>query len=487
MKKILVPPKPSRLIESLVTIGYDFKTAIADLIDNSIQANASNVFIDILSKDFGEEPCIVICDNGIGMNLNELKNAMTFGSKKNYEKKDLGKFGLGLKTASLSKCRVLTVFSKPRSESNKKSRLNIMEWDMNNVYGSDRWEILNPNYENLSEWKKEVFDKYEKEIESGGTLIVWSDMKEFLPDLYDENQDKVERFLSDEIKNLKSHLGLVFHRFIESSINKKKKLKIFLNDVLLDSIDPFCQNEKIKQLDKKITSMSYGEDNNKKSQVTFSPYILPKESQFSSQDAYKKATSWGGKTWLSCQGFYFYRNNRLLKYGDWCSCATKDRKNILLRVAVDFNDKLDLEFQTNISKEKASIPKKYKQEVKDFLGEWIKVSRKKWHGKKGEESSSMDKKEKKYKSVNIDKIVEFKIIKHGNRILCKKTKDQKIIISVPTSHDFSDFLVKERGVVNKFKELSIVLLGILYALKNKRLKREEIPCLSDIQKHIIGE
>ena len=472
MKKISVIPKASRLIENLTHIGYSFEVAIADLIDNSIQADASHIYLDILSRDHGEEPCLIICDNGKGMNFDELKNAMTFGSEKDYTEKNLGKFGLGLKTASLSQARVLTVFSKPRSGSNTKSRINILEWDMTYIYTDNKWQVLNPSFDNLDSWKKDIFNRYELELNDGGTVIIWSDMQEFIPNLYSKDKSIRDRFFSSTIDKIKKHIGIVFHRFIQGSVPEKKKVNIFFDNNKIEGIDPFCKNEKsLQQLYKKFVLVEYLENREKrKSKVIFSPYILPREDQFSSREEYVKGASWS--TWLSTQGFYFYRNNRLLKYGDWSGIGTKDRKNILLRVAVDFNDKLDKAFQINISKEKASIPQSMKSELTLSLKEWIEKARKRWNGKK-EEVKQLEL-QKIYKEKDFPSI-KFKI-SSGHKIRCKRSgKNKSIIIEIPKDHDLSEFLEKRKGKENKLKDFSYKLLAILESVISKGLEVKHIP------------
>ena len=475
MKKISIPPSPSRLIENLTQIGYSLPGAVADLIDNSIQAKASEIDIQVYHSGIFEEPCVVICDNGIGMNKQDLINGMKFGSNKDYDRKDLGKFGLGLKTASLSQCRILTVISKPRCSPDTKSRLNICKWDMTHVFENDKWDILNPSLEELENYEKEVFYHYESFLKSGGTLIIWSDMKEFIPDLYNENKEKRSLCLSEIINDLQSHLGIVFHRFIEGSVSGKKSIKIDISDREIESIDPFCKQERsTHQLDQKNIFMKYKDgDEIKKSKVTLSPYILPKEHQFSSPEAYKKASSLG--TWLSRQGFYFYRNGRLLKSGDWSSCATKDKRNIYLRIAVDFDEKQDLPFQVNISKEKASIPQEYKQEIKSLLRFWIEQARKKWLGKSKNHDLKETRSLKSYKDLNLNNLLEFKISEHGSSVLCKRNaKNNKLTINIPYDHDFSHLLEKKKGN-NKLKNLSYIFIILLDLVKNNRLKSSHIP------------
>lgn len=471
IKEILVTPSASKLIENLTHIGYSFPDSVADIIDNSIQANSDEIYIDICQLKNNAPPYIVVCDNGVGMNRKQLINAMTFGSDIEYSNKDLGKFGLGLKTASLSQCRILTVVSRPRSNPQSKSRLNICRWDMTQVYANDEWKILNPSIKELDKYEHNILDRYEAKIKNGGTLIIWSDMKEFFPGLYSRIAKEREDAITNLIEPLKDKLGLAFHRFIDGSVSGKKKIKIFFDNKEIKGIDPFCTKEKIQQLDKKIISMKYGKEQGR-SQVTLSPYILPRDDQFSSRESYNEASKLG--TWLSSQGLYFYRNGRLLKYGGWSSCATKDRKNILLRVAVDFNSKLDLGFQVNISKAKASIPKEIKRDVEKNLQIWITKSRKRWHGKHERDQEKTIKVA--HKETALSKFLEFKIIKNGSKILCKRSpKDKKIIINIPSSHFLSEFLEKKQGRGNGFKDLSYQLLSIIDVIKNKKLKAEHIP------------
>src|SRR5262245_18928842 len=101
-----VPPNAPSLVNSMCASGYDLDSAVADIIDNSISARATSVRI-IVHED-GESSWIAIADDGWGMDDETLRNAMTFGCIDPEEARapdDLGRFGLGLKTASLSQCR----------------------------------------------------------------------------------------------------------------------------------------------------------------------------------------------------------------------------------------------------------------------------------------------------------------------------------------------------------------------------------------------
>ena len=472
IKKISLVPKPSRLISTLTQVGYELPVAIADIVDNSIQADASEIAIDVISKDHGVEPCIYIYDNGKGMNFDEMKTAMTFASDKEYSKKDLGKFGLGLKTASLSQCNVLTVCSRPKPQHGKRSVLNICEWDRTEVYVSNKWNVLNPKYEALDDWKKEILSRFDK-LEEGGTLIIWSEMQDVIKDLYSEDFNKRKDYLAKMLKKTEEHLSIVFHKFIQNQIPGKKKVKIYLSENELDSFDPFCVHEKIQQPEILNLTVNYKTDSaqDKKSKIVVTPYILPREDQFSSPKSYKEASRI--KTWHQMQGFYFYRNHRLLSYGNWSGLARVDKKNILLRVAVNFNENLDKDFKINISKEKAFIPDKVSKEIEEKLSEWIDQSRKRWNGKRDKGKDN----EKKVSYVNQDYLgVKLEITNNGNKIIVKRSgKDKTVHISIPKKHSLGDLLKKKRGKKNSVEYFCHFLILMIEAVKNNKLKKEHIP------------
>ena len=139
-----VIPSAKRLINSLRSLGYEFPTAIAELVDNSIEANATEVSVNV--EFDGENSWVMIADNGIGMSNDKLIEAMRYGSDSTYNDKSLGKFGLGLKTASFSQSKHWIVATKTESPENK---VIAFKWDLAHVNKTDRWEILPINEKNL--------------------------------------------------------------------------------------------------------------------------------------------------------------------------------------------------------------------------------------------------------------------------------------------------------------------------------------------------
>ncbi|RYF95407.1 MAG: ATP-binding protein, partial [Chitinophagaceae bacterium] len=157
-------PSAARMVESLRDTGYVFTTAIADIIDNSVAAGATKIALT-LDLQFGENPILTIADNGKGMDETELEAAMTYGSPKRPSPKSLGKFGIGLKTASTSFCRKLTVLSR------KDSQYHIRQWDLDTIAREDNWLLLEPDLEQYEE-DREFLDSTSADT-STGTLVIW--------------------------------------------------------------------------------------------------------------------------------------------------------------------------------------------------------------------------------------------------------------------------------------------------------------------------
>ena len=155
-----IPPKPSSLIESIRSIGYSLSTALADVVDNSIAAQAR--VVKIMSNLDAHDLKVGILDDGIGMTEEELLEAMTLGSQSplvERAKFDLGRFGLGLKTASFSQCRILTVVTKSMGKT------ACAQWNLDHISSTNRWEVQIPKDTKDITWVDQLDDK--------GTLVLW--------------------------------------------------------------------------------------------------------------------------------------------------------------------------------------------------------------------------------------------------------------------------------------------------------------------------
>lgn len=325
------PPYAPNLIESMRSIGYSFETAVADIVDNSIAANAHN--IDIISICRNKKSFVAILDDGKGMNENELFLAMKYGSYNPNEARkenDMGRFGLGLKSASLSQCRKLTVLSKLNS------KIYGYVWDLDFIIQRGDWI--------LQELEREEIDNIVKNIEvtisNSGTLVLWENF-----DRINHTASNFNEYLKELLASTMDHFSLIYHRLL----NKKINVRINGNEVI--PRDPFLEYHKATQLKREQKINIDGKE------ILVKPYILPHINKLSSEDIKKI----GGKESLRTeQGFYIYRNKRLIIYGTWFRLSTKNELTKLARVRVDIPNDMDYLWDIDIKKSKASLPDKIK-------------------------------------------------------------------------------------------------------------------------------
>lgn len=355
-----VIPSARRLIRSLRDVGYDFKHAVADLIDNSIAAGATSVAVDM--RFDGKESFLRIADNGEGMNGATITEAMRFGTERDYEADELGKFGLGLKTASLSQCSRLTVASRTDRAS---KRIEVRQWDLAYVEKSNKWEIIDVPADERPD------DLVEPLHESTGTVVLWELMDRVLGYKIPWGDRARNGFLrlADE---LDQHLGMVFHRFLSGEARRRRKLRITLNGTNVEAWDPFARDEKATiQLPTKQMEI-HGDGG--KGLVAFTPYILPPQERFSSLKAFNRYA--GPGKWNYQQGFYIYRADRMIQSGGWSYMRTSDEHTKLARVALDFWPDLDSAFDLNVAKARVNLPADLKAQLQPQVEQLVKQARK---------------------------------------------------------------------------------------------------------------
>lgn len=333
-----MPPLASAMIASMRAIGYDLPMAIADLIDNSIFAGASNIWIKYHWE--GPSSWIYVLDDGRGMSEGELKNAMKFGSKSPVEErdpKDLGRFGLGLKTASFSQCKVFTVYTKTAD-----SRTSTRCWDLDHVEKSQKWELdtLPP------EKSKCILTDLDRL--SHGTMVLWQELDRVVEASYDEESEGMQIFYNKFLV-VKNYLEMVFHRYISPPHN----LKIMLGAIELTSWDPFLQRNPFTQ---ELAREKY-EDG----AVTIFPYVLP---HVSKRTVMENSDGAGPKGWNSQQGFYLYRNKRMIVPGGYLGYDIVPEEHYkLARIMVDINNKMDYEWGIDVRKAVARPPDRLRGEL----------------------------------------------------------------------------------------------------------------------------
>lgn len=358
MKYVNIPPYAPILMESTRAIGYSIETAIADIIDNSIAANASHVDIDFFPVG---EAYISILDDGYGMTEEELIAAMQYGSRSPLEIRDdndLGRYGLGMKTASLSQCRILTVLSK------KHGVLSGSQWNLNHVREAESWSLIL-----LGQHEMAAFPSYEKLSKlNNGTLIIWQDLDKFAV-----GEGDIADAFSRKMKLIREHLSLVFHRYLSGEPGLKR-LDIRMNDLSITPLDPFLVKKSTLLMDEETILV-------RQQKVTIKPYILPHISKLTQ----KELRELGGKEGLrKQQGFYIYRNKRLLIWGTWFRLMRQGDLSKLARVQVDIPNSLDDLWTLDIKKSTAVPPEEVKKNLAVVLEKISDGSKKTWtyRGKK---------------------------------------------------------------------------------------------------------
>ncbi|MFD2035175.1 ATP-binding protein [Belliella marina] len=319
-------PFAASMMESLRDLGYSTETAVADIIDNAIFARATKVSIDFLWN--GVQSRIVISDDGLGMTEEQLVRAMRPGSQSPASERknnDLGRFGLGLKTASLSQCRMLTVLSRKKTQ-----KLSYWCWDLDYITAPDTegWTILQ---------KAEKDDLLKAGKMISGTVVIWDNLDRVI-ELDKEGYSEDDFYLVAE--KVKRHIEMVFHRYLETG-----KLQIIFNGVAVRAWDPFLRGE--------IATQPLPDELLENGEIRIKSYILPHRSKLG-EDIWSENEERGG--WDSLQGFYVYRNERLLLAADWLGLIRKKPHYKLARIMIDLPNHFDHEWQIDIKKSRASPP-----------------------------------------------------------------------------------------------------------------------------------
>lgn len=331
----LASPGAAELFESLRAFGYNLPTALADIIDNSISASARNIWIEMIWD--GPESRITTRDDGTGMTEDALRQAMRPGSLSPLEVRganDLGRFGLGMKTASISQCRCLTVMSKTRG-----GEISIRRWDLDYIAstGTGEWRLLKGK-ELLSDEDRALLDGQEQ-----GTILFWDRLDQLVGDATTDDETAQKHF-RERADSLKAHLAMVFHRFLRG----RNAVRLHLNGRQIEPWDPFLEDtDKVDPLPAE-TLVADGEA------VEVKAFILPHHSRISPE---QHAWAAGPRGWNAHQGFYIYRNKRLLVAGDWLGLGMQKEEHFkLARIRIDLANSADLLWQIDVKKSRARPP-----------------------------------------------------------------------------------------------------------------------------------
>lgn len=342
------PPSAACLSASMRDLGYSLEAAIADLIDNSISANADTV--DIICDLAGAEPLVVIVDNGDGMTEDNLLDAMRHGTTNPRclrSPRDLGRFGLGLKTATFSQCRSLTVVTA------KEGIRCGAEWDLDRIDRADDWILTILEHEDLGTLP------YVDRIGAHGTAVIWRKLDRLVED---EAGDRLDELVSEKLDAVGRHLSLVFHRFLAGEVKGYPRISITINGHVVDAFDPFCRKNPATQvLPEEVVRIGEAE-------VRLQPYVLPHHSRLSVReyDFYQSRSDF-----ISNQGAYIYRSGRLMAWGDWFRLVPKGEATKLARVQIDFPNSLDEAWTIDIKKSRARPPHAVRERLRQVIAKII--------------------------------------------------------------------------------------------------------------------
>lgn len=397
-------PHAAALIEGMRDIGYSLEMAVSDIIDNSITAGARS--IGIVAEAFADDPFIAIVDDGAGMTEEELVAAMRPGSRNPRESRDepdLGRFGLGLKSASFSQCRRLTVVSR------KFNVTSAAIWDLDDVAEQNEWVVQLPD--SLAEMPDIA------RLESSGTVVLWQKLDRLTGGNRD-NSAKRGELINRKIADMERHLRLVFHRFME----ERKPLRIALNGRQLLPLDPFSRRNPATITDPEESLTLDGVD------IEIQSFTIPHHKQMSRSD-------WddigGPEGHLRSQGFYLYRGRRLIIHGTWFGLCRQSELTKLSRVRIDIPNSMDSEWKIDVKKSSAQLPPLVRDRLRRVIERIQGGSRRTYH-KRGQ------------KLVNEERLPMWHRIQADGQIRYRPNIDH------PAFADFADSLPEgfRRGFLN---------------------------------------
>lgn len=349
-------PKASTLMGSLRSMGYSFESAVADVVDNSISAHARNIRILFPSNPM-DELALGILDDGDGMTDDVLFEAMRYGclsAEEERSEEDLGRFGMGMKSASLSQCRRLTVISY------EGKNLNGYTWDYNHIVETQDWMIQELEAREIDELP------YISRLKNQGvgTLVIWQDFDV----LSNSSGGQVYSSLVDLRSSLEKSLALIYHRYLSGGASSR--LHIYINELDIKPLDPFLEQHP-KTTSKKEIELDVKDSSGIERIIKIRPFILPFATELKEKD---KQLIGGVENLRAKQGFYIYRNKRLIIWGTWFGLKQRAELTKNARIRVDIPNSLDDIWSIDIKKQQASIPKQILHRLKKAVEEALDFS-----------------------------------------------------------------------------------------------------------------
>ena len=351
LESVVLPPQAARTIEGLRDTGYEPADALEDIIDNSIAANATEVVIRVWMTPAGE-PLVTVADNGHGMDGADLINAMTYGSAARSNPASLGKFGLGLKTASTSMCRQFTVVT--RGEDG--GTAHAATWDLDYVQQRNEWLLQRP------EPTPEQLEYLDETARGGsGTLVIWSKVDRLIRDYANPTGTAAQNALKARVNEFRASLALTYLRFLRGD-PQYNKVRIILNDEEVEPWDPFDSNFGTEVLlDQEFEVKIQDADVTREASFTLRVFALPPRSELT------KSQEDSARILTSNQGFYVFREGRLLAHGTWLGLRSAEPHLNLCRIELSFDHRLDDAFQIDIKKSRILLQRDLQDTVRRLV------------------------------------------------------------------------------------------------------------------------
>ena len=335
MKSRHMPPRAGAMLEALRGLGYSTQSALADILDNSLSAGASRIDLNFFWD--GSSSRIEILDDGRGMDDGELECAMRLGEKSPLDARDvgdLGRFGMGLKTASFSQCRRLTVASV------KNETVNCLRWDLDALAArqDDEWRVFEGPSPGSEPYLSTLVAR------GKGTLVLWEVLDRIVTSGY------VAQDFLDLVDRVERHLAMVFHRYLQGS---RPKLRLFINGRAVEPWDPFMSGHSAKPWNSPIAR-----NNTSAGYIEVECHVLPHKDRLKSGEFESGS---GPDGWTAQQGFYVYRNERLLVAGGWLGLGqgqawNREEAHRLARIRLDIPNTADAAWKIDIRKSIARPP-----------------------------------------------------------------------------------------------------------------------------------
>lgn len=335
MSDLINEPDAARLIFGLRDTGYNVKTAAADIIDNSIAAEADRIHVEIVLQSDGRK-LVYFGDNGKGMNEEGVYRAMRYGAPQRDNKASLGKFGLGLKTASSSVCIKYTVISRTAAH----QRLAKLAWDLDHVAEVRAWEMLK---EAVTPDEEEAFNEL---CGPTGTLVIWEKCDRILTKEYEPGSSQERQAIDRLAEALAKHVSLVFHRFLDKTDNRERDVEILINQKPVVPWNPFYPAKSEQVLADAMQRLEVEMPDGSHEPATMKAWLLPHRADMTREEEKTHA-----RISNRAQGFYVYREGRLIQDGGWLEVfGVPEPHYSLLRIEFDFDHKLDDAFRIDVKK-----------------------------------------------------------------------------------------------------------------------------------------